>query len=81
MVDVEVDDRDAAGTVDRLRVPRRDGGGVEQAEAHWRRDLGVVAGRAHREERVGVLAVHHRVDGAHRATDRVHHAAPGAPGS
>ena len=34
VVDVPVDDRDALGAVRRLRVARRDGGVVEEAEAH-----------------------------------------------
>jgi hypothetical protein len=64
---VEIDDRDAFRAVPFLRVARRDRDIVEQAEAHRRRGLGMMAGRAHRDERVCDSALHHLIDRLHRA--------------
>ncbi len=66
-MDVEIDDRRALGAVLALRMARRDRRIVEQAEAHRPRGLGVMAGRADRDEGVGGLAGHHLVDRMHRA--------------
>ena len=68
VVDVEIHDRDALGAVRRLGVPRGDGGVVEEAEAHRGRDLGVMSGRAGRDEGVADLAAHHLVDREDRAS-------------
>ena len=70
VMDVEVDDRGARDAVMVLRIARRDGGIVEQAEAHRPRDLGVMAGRARRDEGIRRLLRHHFVDGVHRAARR-----------
>ena len=51
-MDVEIDDRDPLDTVLLLGVARRDRRVVEQAEAHRRRGLGVMAGRARGDEGV-----------------------------
>jgi hypothetical protein len=67
VVHVEIDDRDTLGAVLRLRVARGDGGVVDEAEAHRRRGLGVMAGRAHGDEGVRRAAVHHAIDRAHGA--------------
>ena len=61
-MDVEIDDRDALGAVDRLRVACGDGGVVEEAEAHRGRDFGVMTRRARGDEGVADLAAHHFVD-------------------
>ena len=66
---VEIDDGRALEPVALLRVARRDRGVVEQAEAHRPRRLGVVAGRAHGDEGVRRLLVHHLVDREHGAAD------------
>ena len=73
VMDVEIHDRDALGAMRFLRVPRGDGGVVEEAEAHRGRDLGVMSGRAGRDESVASLAAHHlvdREDGAARGAKR-----------
>ena len=67
VMDVEIHDCDALGAVRFLRVPRGDGGVVEEAEAHRGRDLGVMSGRAGRDEGVASLAAHHLVDREDRA--------------
>ena len=64
---VEIDDRHALDAVAVLRVARRDRRVVEQAEAHRPRRLGVMAGRAHGDEGVRRLLVHHLVDRVHGA--------------
>ena len=43
VMNVEIDDRDALGAVDRLGMACGDGGVVEEAEAHRRRDFGMMA--------------------------------------
>ena len=73
VMDVEIHDRDALGAMRFLRVPRGDGRVVEEAEAHRGRDLGVMAGRAGRDESVARPAAHHlvdREDGAARGAKR-----------
>src|SRR5262245_35674632 len=60
---VEIHDRHALGAVCRARMQRRDRDGVEQAEAHRSRWLGVVARRPHRAEGVVGLARHDSIDG------------------
>ena len=77
-MDVEIDDRRAADAVFALGVARRDRDIVEEAEAHRLGDLGMVTGRAHRDERIGVGSGHHRVGCGHRAADAAHHGFPGA---
>jgi hypothetical protein len=52
-MDVEIDDRRAADAVCALGVTGGDGDIVEEAEAHRLGDLGMMAGRAHRDE--GIL--------------------------
>ena len=73
MVHVEIHDRDALGVVRLLRMARRDGGIVEQAETHRRRGLGVMAGRAGRDECVRGFASHHLVDRERGAAGSPHH--------
>ncbi len=72
---VEIDDGDTAGAVMLLGVTGGDRRVVEEAKAHRRRGLGMVAGRAHGDESVLRLAGHHRVHGgdgaAGRAQDRL----------
>ena len=63
VVHVPVDDGDALGAMRLLRMAGGDGGVVEQAEAHGRRLLGMVAGRARRHEDVVGAAGEHVVDG------------------
>ena len=53
VVHVEIHDRDPLQAVPLLRMARRDRRIVEQAETHRPRGLGMVAGRAHRHERIG----------------------------
>ena len=65
VVDVPVDDGDAAGAVGALGVAGGDDGVVEEAEAHGPVGLGVVTRRAHGAERVRDEAGHHRVDREH----------------
>jgi len=76
VVDVEIHDRDALGTVADTGVVGCDGGVREQAEAHGAVGLGVVPRRAHLAERVGEAARHHLVDriepGADGAQGGVH---------
>ena len=67
VMDVEIHDRHALGAVRFLRVPSGDGGIVEEAEAHGRRDFGVMSGRPGRDERVANLAAHHLIDREDRA--------------
>ena len=78
MVDVPIDDCDALGAVRRLRVAGRDGGVVEEAEAHRLRALGMVAGRPHGAEGVGGLPGHHPVDRRHGGADAAQHRLVGA---
>ena len=68
VMDVEIHDRDALGAMRFLRVPGGDGGVVEEAEAHRRRDFGVMAGRAGRDKGVANPAAHHLVDREDRAS-------------
>ena len=63
VMDVEIHDRDPLGPMRGLGVARGDGRVIEEAEAHRGRDLGVMAGRAGRDESVANLAAHHLVDG------------------
>ena len=58
---VPVDDGDAFGPMRCLRVAGRDRGMVEEAEAHGALALGMVPGRAHRDEGIARLAGHHLV--------------------
>src|SRR5579872_1882904 len=67
VMDVEINNGDALGAMDGARVARRDRSVVEEAEAHRRLGLGVMARRAHRDESVGAAPAHHRVDGARRS--------------
>jgi len=67
VMDVEIDDRDALQAVPLLRMPRRDRHIVEEAETHGPRGLGMVAGRAHRHERIGGPFFDHLVDRQRRA--------------
>ena len=68
VMDVEIDDGDAPGPVRRARMQRRDRGAVEQAEPHGAFRLGVMAGRARRDEGVlrltGVQRIHRRAGAA-----------------
>ena len=70
VVDVEIDDRDALDAVGRLGVARGDRGVVEEAEAHRRRRLGVMAGRPRGDEGVVDAPAHHFVDREGRAARR-----------
>jgi len=69
VVNVEIDDRDALGSMVCLGMARRDGGIVEQAEAHRPFRLGVMAGRPYGNEGIGGTAAHHFVDRVNRAAD------------
>ena len=53
---VEIDHGRAGDAVFALGVTRGDGRVVEEAKAHWLVDLGVMAGRARRDERILVGA-------------------------
>ena len=64
---VEIDDRRAHNAVMFLRVPRRNGGIVEQAEDHRPRGLGVMAWRPRGDEGVGGFFGQHFVDGVNGA--------------
>ena len=75
---VEIDDGRARDAVFALGVARGDGDVVEEAEAHRLADLGVVAGRAHRDEGVAMLARHHGFGRRDRAADAAHHRFPRA---
>ena len=55
VVDVPIEDQDALGSAGIDRVPRRDRGVVEEAEAHCPVALGVMAGRTQAAERRGRL--------------------------
>ena len=55
VMDVEIDHRGAADAVFALGVARGDRGVVEEAEAHRLADLGMMAGRPHRDERIAML--------------------------
>ena len=70
VVDVEIDDGDALDAVRRLRVPGGDRRVVEEAEAHRRRRLGVVAGRPCGDEGVVDAAHDDLVDGECRSAGR-----------
>ena len=70
VMDVEIDDRDALGAIDRLSVTRGDGRIVEEAEAHRRRDFRMMTRRARGDEGVSDLAGHHLVDCEYRAPCR-----------
>ncbi len=61
-MDVEIDNCRALDAVRFLRVARRDGRVIEEAEAHRARRLGVVSGRACRNERIRRFAGHHFID-------------------
>ena len=78
VMDVEIDHRGARDAVFALGVAGGDRGIVEEAEAHRLADFGMMAGRAHRDERVVVRAGHHRIGRRHRAADAAHHGFPGA---
>ena len=78
VVHVEIDDRGARNAVFLLRVARRDGGVVEQAEAHWPRGLGVVAGWPRGDEGIGGLLRHHLIDRKHAAANRPQSSLEGA---
>ena len=67
VMDVEIHDRDPLGAVRLLGVAGGDGHVIEEAEAHRGRDLGVMSGRAGRDESVANLAAHHLVDREDRA--------------
>src|SRR5271166_846775 len=67
VMDVEIDDRDALGAIDRLGVTRGNGSVVEETESHWRRDFRMMARRARGDEGVSDLAGHHLVDSEYRA--------------
>jgi hypothetical protein len=73
VMDVPVDDGDAPESVFPLRVTRRDGDVIEQAESHPAVGRGMVAGRPHRAEGVFPGA---RDD----PVDRVEESAGGGPG-
>ena len=75
-MDVPVDDGDALGAVFLLRVTRRDGRSVEQAEAHGSCLFGVVAGRTRGNEGVGDAALEDVVDGGVGRTDGGDHRLP-----
>ena len=70
VVDVEIDDGDALGAMGGLGVAGGDRRVVEEAEAHRRRRLGVVAGRPRGDESV--------VDAARRSTSSTANVAPPA---
>ena len=70
VVDVEIDDGDTPQPVLVSRVRGADGDVVEQAKAHGAARFGVVAGRAHRAERVLGLARRHRADGGDNRAGR-----------
>ncbi len=78
VMDVEIDDGGAPDPVFALGVARGNGDVVEEAKAHRLVDLGMMAGRPHRHERVVVGAGHHRVGGRDRAADAAHDRFPGA---
>ena len=59
-----------------LRVTRRDRRGVEQAEAHRRGLLGMVAGRPRGDEGIGGAALEDVVDGGIGRADRRHRCLP-----
>jgi hypothetical protein len=77
---VEIDDGRALDAVFALRMARGNRDIVEEAEAHRLADLGVMAGRAHCDEGIAVLAVHHRFGRRHRTADAAHHRFPRARG-
>ena len=62
MVDVKIDHRDARQAVRIERMHRANGDIVENAKAHRRHGLGVMARRPHRAERHLVVTRHHRID-------------------
>ena len=78
VVDVEVDDRDALEAAHVERVARGDGDVVEEAEAHRLVARRVMAGRAHRAERVGDVAVDDRVGGGDGGAGGAQHRVQGA---
>jgi hypothetical protein len=78
VMDVEIDHRGAGDTVFALGVARGDRGVVEEAKAHRLVDLGMMAGRAYRDERVVMTARHHSIGGGDRTADATHHRLPGA---
>ncbi len=68
-MDVEIDDGDPLGAVFALRLAGHDGDGVDEAEAHRRLALGVVAGRAHGAEGVLGLAQRDRIERGEAGTE------------
>ncbi len=80
MVNVEIDDGDAFGTVLLARIKPGDGGVGEQAEAHGAIGLGMMAGRSHLAEGVGSLTVDDRVDCGEAGADRTQGRLPRAGG-
>ena len=67
-MDVEIDHGHAGGAVLGAGVQRRDGHGVEQAEAHGTVGLGMMARRAHGAEGVAGFAGGNLVDGVDGGT-------------
>jgi hypothetical protein len=67
---VEIDDCDALCAVRLLRMARRDGGVVQEAEAHRQPSFRMMAGRTSRHEGVCRPAGHDRVDGEKRSPRR-----------
>jgi hypothetical protein len=77
VVDVPVEDRDALDSAASPQVRGRDGGVVEEAEAHRLGALGVVARRPRGDERALAGSLEHEVDRAHRAAGRRERGAEG----
>ncbi len=73
VVHVPVDDRHALDPALALRPAGGDRDVVDEAEAHRRAALGVVARWAQQRERVVELAVEHRLDGAQQAAGGQQH--------
>ena len=69
VMNIKIDDCHAADAVFALGVTGGDRGVVEEAEAHRLRHLGVVAGRAHRDERILMLPGHDSVCRGHGTAD------------
>ena len=78
VVDVEIHDRHPFGAMDGTGAAGGDGDIVEEAEAHRRRRLGMMAGRAHGDEGIGDLAGHHLIHRLAGGPHRMHAGFPGA---
>ncbi len=65
-MNIEIDDGDALGAMNGLRMSGGDGRVVEEAKAHRRRAFGMMAGRPRRDKGVGHPPAHHLVHGESR---------------